>query len=130
MREITEVAAALIWEGDRFLICRRPPHKGNGLKWEFVGGKHEPGETGEQALKRECMEELAVEVEVGKSFFDTVHEYPDITVHITFYLTKIVKGEPQLLEHVDLRWITPDEIDGFDFCPADEGILRKIRKTK
>lgn len=126
---MTEVAAALIWNKDKFLICRRPPHKGNGLKWEFVGGKHEPGETGEQALTRECMEELGVKIEVGKKFEEAVHEYPDITVHLTFYLAKIVEGEPKLLEHVDMKWITPDEIDQYDFCPADRGILAKIQES-
>ncbi len=63
---MTEVVAALIWKGNRFLICLRPAHKARGLLWEFVGGKVEPGETKEQALVRECREELAVTVQVGK----------------------------------------------------------------
>ena len=65
---MTEVAAALIWDQDRFLICQRPAHKARGLLWEFVGGKAEPGESLEQALVRECREELAVTVSPGPVF--------------------------------------------------------------
>ena len=79
---ITEVVAALVWQGDTFMICQRPAHKARGLLWEFVGGKVEPGETGEQALVRECREELAVEIAVGEVFMDVTHTYPDLTVHL------------------------------------------------
>ena len=127
-RKITEVVAALIYEGERFMICQRPAHKARGLLWEFVGGKIEPGETGEEALRRECMEELAVEVSVGAVYMELVHEYPDLTVHLTIYRAAIVSGTPQLLEHNDLRYILPAEIPDFDFCPADEEILKKLRK--
>lgn len=126
-RGITEVVAALIWDGDRFLICQRPAHKARGLLWEFVGGKVEPGETMQQALVRECREELAVEVAVGAVFMDVLHEYPDLTVHLTLFDAKIAHGEPVLLEHNDLKWITPDEIPQYAFCPADTEILRRIR---
>ena len=124
--KITEVVAALIWQGDRFLICQRPAHKGSGLLWEFVGGKVEPGETKEQALIRECREELAVTLAVGEEFMDVVHAYPDITVHLTLFQATIAAGEPQRLEHNDIRWITPREIPDYAFCPADVAILAKI----
>ena len=124
--KITEVVAALIWQGDRFLICQRPAHKGSGLLWEFVGGKVEPGETKEQALIRECREELAVTLAVGEKFMDVVHAYPDITVHLTLFQATIAAGEPQRLEHNDIRWITPWEIPDYAFCPADVAILAKI----
>lgn len=127
-RKITEVVAALIYEGERFMICQRPAHKARGLLWEFVGGKIEPGETGEEALRRECMEELAVEVSVGEVYMELVHEYSDLTVHLTLYCAAIVSGTPQLLEHNELRYILPSEIPDFDFCPADEEILKKLRK--
>ena len=80
---MTEVAAALIWDGDKFMICQRPAHKARGLLWEFVGGKVESGETREQALIRECREELTVTVSVGEVFMDVIHEYPDLLVHLT-----------------------------------------------
>ncbi len=123
---MVEVVAALIWSDDKFMICQRPAHKARGLLWEFVGGKVEPGESKEQALIRECQEELAVTLSVGDVFMDVVHEYPDITVHLTLFHATIAQGVPQKLEHNDIRWITPAEIDQYDFCPADDEILEKI----
>ena len=123
---MTEVVAALIWQGDKFMICQRPAHKGSGLLWEFVGGKVEPGETKEQALIRECQEELDVVLAVGDIVMDVIHEYPDITVHLTLFNATIIKGDPKKLEHNDIQWITPSEIPNYEFCPADEEILAKI----
>ena len=124
---ITEVVAALIWNGDSFLACQRPAHKARGLLWEFVGGKVEPGETKQQALIRECREELDVLVNVGDIFMEVCHEYPDMTVELTLFHASIETGELTLLEHADVRWILPEEIGEFDFCPADVEILEKIR---
>ena len=126
---MTEVVAALIWKEDKFMICRRPPHKARGMLWEFVGGKVETGETKAQALIRECREELAVTISVGEIFMDVLHEYPDITVHLTVLNAIITEGVPQKLEHVDIKWITPDEISSYEFCPADEEILKKITEV-
>ena len=123
---MTEVAAALIWDNDKFMICRRPAHKSNALLWEFVGGKLEPGETKQEALIRECREELNITVDVGEEFFDVVHQYPDILVHLTLFNATIAEGTPELLEHCDLKWITPKEIPDYTFCPADKDILEKI----
>lgn len=125
---MTEVVAALIWNQDRFMICQRPAHKARGLLWEFVGGKVEPGETKEAALIRECREELAVTLNVGEVFMDVIHEYPDLTVHLTLFHAVIQEGVPQKLEHNDIRWITTDEIDQYPFCPADEEILKKLKQ--
>ena len=127
---MTEVVAALIWDNDKFMICQRPAHKARGLLWEFVGGKVEPGETREQALIRECREELAVTLEVGDVFMDVVHEYPDLTVHLTLFNASIQEGTPQKLEHNDIRWITVGEIDQYEFCPADEVILRRLKNVR
>lgn len=124
---MTEVVAALIFRENRFMICQRPPHKGSGLLWEFVGGKVETGETGRDALVRECREELGITVSVGGVFAETVYEYPDVTVHLTVYRAGIVSGEPELLEHVDLKWILPEEVDLYDFCPADRHLLPLLR---
>ena len=124
---MTEVVAVLIWQGDRFLACQRPAHKARGLLWEFVGGKIEPGETGEEALIRECREELDITVSVGDVFMEVTHEYPDLTVHLTVYHAAIAQGEPKLLEHNDLRWLKTDEIDDYPFCPADVDILERLR---
>lgn len=124
---VTEVVAALIRDGDKFLICQRPAHKARGLLWEFVGGKVEPGETREQALIRECQEELAVALSVGGAFMEVDHDYPDLSVHLTLFNAEIPEGTPQMLEHNDIRWITTEEIPQYEFCPADETILKKLR---
>ena len=126
---ITEVVAALIWDKGKFMICQRPAHKARGLLWEFVGGKVEPGESREQALIRECREELDVTLDVGEVFLEVIHEYPDLTVPLTLFPAAIASGVPQKLEHNDIRWITPAEIPQYDFCPADTEILRRIQET-
>ena len=125
-QRVIEVVAALIWQGERFLACQRPKEKARGLQWEFVGGKVEPGESGPQALVRECREELGVTVSVGRAFMEVTHEYPDLTVHLTLYESNIAQGEPQRLEHHDIRWITVEEIDGYEFCPADQVFLNAV----
>lgn len=123
---MTEVVAALVWDRDTFMICQRPAYKARGLLWEFVGGKVDPGETKEQALVRECQEELAITLSVGDVFMDVTHEYPDLTVHLTLFNAAIAAGTPQKLEHNDIRWISADEIPQHAFCPADEAILRRL----
>jgi 8-oxo-dGTP diphosphatase len=125
---MTEVVAALIWREDRFLACQRPAHKARGLLWEFVGGKVEPGERREEALIRECREELDVTVEVGEVFMEVDHVYPDLTVHLTLFHASIPEGEPKKLEHNDLRWLTVEEIDQYEFCPADIEILERLKQ--
>ena len=127
---MTEVVAALIWQNDKFMICQRSAHKARGLLWEFVGGKVEPDETKRQALIRECKEELNILLSVGDVFMEVVHEYPDLAVHLTLFNATIAEGEPQKLEHSDIQWITPSEIPNYDFCSADEEILKKIIETR
>ena len=127
MSSIVEVVAALIWDNDKFMICQRPSNKARALLWEFVGGKVESGETKEQALIRECQEELAVTLSVGDVFMDVIHGYPDVTVHLTLFNATIGEGIPKKLEHNDIRWIAVSEIDSYDFCPADTEILSEIK---
>ncbi len=126
---MTEVVAALIWQGDRFLICQRPPHKARGLLWEFAGGKVETGETKEQALIRECQEELAVTLSVQDVFMEVTHTYPDLTVHLTLLNAQIESGVLQKREHADLRWIRVSQADQYPFCPADEPILQALKNA-
>ena len=126
---MTDVVAALIWKENRFLICQRPAHKARGLLWEFVGGKVEPGESMKDALIRECREELDITVGVQDIFTQVIHEYPDILIRLTLFHCTIEEGTPKLLEHEDLKWITPSQIPEFDFCPADTDILALIQKN-
>lgn len=127
-KKITDVVAALIWEGDRFMACQRPAHKTRGLLWEFVGGKVESGESKEEALIRECKEELGVTVRVKDVFMEVLHEYPDMTVNLTLFNAEIAEGTPQKLEHNDIKWITSKEIKNYHFCPADVDILKKLEE--
>ena len=124
---MVEVVAALIWDKDKFLICQRPANKARAFLWEFVGVKVEKGETKEQALIRECKEELDITLNVGDVFMEVIHEYPDITVHLTLLNVTIAEGIPQRLEHNDIKWINPTEIYNYEFCPADEEILKRIK---
>jgi 8-oxo-dGTP diphosphatase len=124
-----EVVAALIWKEDKFLICQRPKDKARALLWEFVGGKVERGESKEEALIRECQEELDVTLNVGEEFMSVTHEYPDITVQLTLFNATIASGIPKKLEHNDIKWITREEISNYDFCPADVEILERISKS-
>ena len=123
---MTEVVAALIWDHDRFLACQRPAHKARGLLWEFVGGKVEPGESREEALIRECQEELGVTVKPMDIFMEVIHPYPDLTVHLILYNAVITSGSIQLFEHNDAKWLTPEQIPQYSFCPADKEILERI----
>lgn len=125
---MTDVVAALIWDQDRFLACQRPSNKARALLWEFVGGKVEPNESREEALIRECREELGVTVCPQDIFMEVVHEYPDLTVHLVLYNAIITTGDIQLFEHNDAKWITPNEIDQYAFCPADKDILKRIKE--
>jgi 8-oxo-dGTP diphosphatase len=130
---VTEVVAALIWEKTsgpscKFLICQRPENKSRPLLWEFPGGKVEAGETKEQALIRECREELAVTLDVGDLYMEVLHDYPDISVRLTLYNAFILEGTPLKLEHHDIRWITVAEIPAYRFCPADISILEQLSR--
>ena len=124
---MVEVVAGLVWRGDKFMICQRPKHKARGLLWEFVGGKVERGESREDALIRECKEELDVIVKPLDVFCTVDHVYPDITIRLILFNAEIVSGTPKLLEHVDLKWITAGDIDNYQFCPADKEILERIK---
>ena len=126
------VVAALIERtgarGEReILLCRRPAHKARGGLWEFPGGKIEPGETGEQALARECREELAVELQVGEPAAQTVHCYPDVTVQLTLYRCRLTAGEPRPLEHAELAWVRPAVVRGYALAPADVTLWAQVQ---
>lgn len=122
----TYVSAALLWRGGRFLTAKRPLSKARGGLWEFVGGKREEGETGEQALIRECREELSVDIEVFNARQSVIYRYPDITVWLTLYNAQIISGEPVPVEHAELKWILPEEIKNYEFCPADKPFLEGL----
>ena len=122
-----EVVAAMIRDGGRVLLCRRPEGKAQGGKWEFPGGKIEPGETGPEALARECREELDVTLAVGEALADVQQDYPGRSIHLTLYEARVASGNPRKLEHSEIRWVRPEEIAGYDLCPADARLIERMR---
>lgn len=124
------VVAALIEDGDKFLACQRPVDKARALQWEFLGGKVEKGETREQAIVRECREEIGVTVQAHGIVAEIEHEYPDFAIHLTLLRASIAEGEPQKLEHADIRWVTPEEAWALPFCEADKALLRAVQEDR
>lgn len=127
---MTEVVAALISRDGRFLICQRAPGWNLELHWEFPGGKIEEGETPKEALVRECREELGTEIAPGRELMQVEHFYPDQDIHLTFFAARIASGEPQKIEHKEIRWITADDLIDYRFCPADESFVAYLRSAK
>ena len=125
---MVDVVAALIRDGERFLICKRPAHKARALMWEFPGGKVEAGESPRDALIRECMEELDITLDVGELYMQVTHEYPDIRIRLSLYEAVIASGQLRGKEHEALCWILPREIPDYEFCPADVDIIHRIRR--
>lgn len=125
---MVEVVAGLFIKDGKFMICQRPAYKKRGLLWEFVGGKVEEGETKEQALVRECREELGIAVSVKEKFFEEVFNYPDLPINLTVFYAEIASGEITLLEHNDLKWIKPSDAEKYEFCPADYPVLEEIKR--
>jgi len=126
-RKIIDVVGAIICKNDRYLVGRRAAHKSQGGKWEFVGGKIEFGETPEQALARECREELALEIENERIIDSVIHTYPDKTIRLTLIACTPKPGsEPVALEHQQIRWVTCAEMGTLDFAGADREFIGKL----
>jgi mutator protein MutT len=123
MGEQVEVAAGIIERDGLILIAQRLPHGHLGLLWEFPGGKREPGETLEECLEREILEELGIQVEVGQKRREIEHIYPDRTVQLTFFSCRWKEGEPRAIGCHDFRWVPPNDLKQFQFPDADKEIL-------
>ena len=126
---MVDVVAALIRRDNKLLICQRPAHKARGLKWEFPGGKIEAGETPQDALIRECREELDVLIGVGAQRFERVYQYPDLAVRLLFFDAWLIEGEPIIREHAQIRWERADQLSAYPFCEADGPILESLAET-
>lgn len=129
-RKTIQVVAALIYDPstEKIMICQRPENKDRGLLWEFPGGKVEKSESKEEALIRECLEELSVEILPKEIYASLVHDYPDIKIELTLFKAVIVSGEPKKLEHNDIKWVYPWESSKYGFCPADKEILERLKR--
>lgn len=126
-RELFVVAGAIIKDGKVFAAQRGKSGK-TAFKWEFPGGKINPGETPEEALARELVEELLIHVKVHELIYSVVDEYEDVILHIDTYRCTLVSGTPTLSEHIDMAWSNKDELDKLTFSPADDPVLAKIKK--
>jgi mutator protein MutT len=121
------VSAALIFRDGKLLITQRLANSHLGGLWEFPGGKREAHETFEACLVREIREELGIEISVGELFAEISHDYPEKSVHLKFFLCKILRGEPQLLGCAAFRWVGKTELTDHEFPAADARLLEKLR---
>ena len=126
MKRTIDVVAAVIRSGNRVLATQRGygPDKDG---WEFPGGKIEPGETPQAALRREIAEELAAQIEVGPLLAVVDHEYPGFFLHMLCYWAVLPAGGVQLLEHEAARWLGPEALESVDWLPADRQLIEPIR---
>ena len=124
-----DVVAGFLRRGDAFLLCRRPPYMNGGGQWEFPGGKLEPGETAARALERELMEELRIQVRALDQIAETRYAYPRFTIRLMLLEAEIERGEPALTEHTALRWVTAEQAEEMELCPADRILLNQITEV-
>ena len=126
MRSV-RVSAAVIREGDKILAAERGYGEYRGF-WEFPGGKREEGESGEDAIIREIKEELGVTIETDGFIATIEHDYPDFHLIMDCYYAHVVEGVIKANEHMALRWISVDEIEGLEWLPADWKVLPFVRE--
>lgn len=124
---LIEVVAGIIYKGDKFLIAQRNLKKAQGGLWEFPGGKREPGESFEDALKREIKEEFDADIEVKEYVGENVHHYPEKDIKLVFYKAELISEEIKLLEHESYKWISKENKDEFEFAGADKAVFDMIK---
>lgn len=126
--KVIDVAAGLVFHEGKLLITQRYFHGHLGGLWEFPGGKVEQGESFEQCLKRELMEELGITVEVGKQVEEITHSYPEKTVHLRFFKCAWLSGEALPHQCQALAWITPQQLSSVEFPAADARLLDLLKR--
>src|SRR5579871_3586985 len=124
-----EVAAGLVFREGRLLITQRRAEDHLGGLWEFPGGKRQDGETFETCLRRELLEELAIEIEIVEHLQSVRHAYPGKLVQLEFFRCRWLKHEPQMLGCADFKWVTRKELADFDFPEADRQLISKLQST-
>ena len=121
-----KVVAAVIEKDGKFLICKRGPGGNCAGLWEFPGGKIEPGETPFEAIKREISEEHCAEIEPEEIFCEYPFSYPDKEIYFYFIKAKLASEKIEPTFHSETKWILPSETEGFEFCPADVPVVKKL----
>ena len=129
-KNCVEVSAALIFRGGKLLITQRHAHSHLGGLWEFPGGKREAHETYEQCLVREIREELGVEISVGALFEEISHAYPEKSVHLKFFVCRLLSGEPRPLDCAAVKWVDRSELAAHEFPAADAQLLEKLKSPR
>lgn len=124
------VTAAIMISHGKVLIAQRAKGLRLAGKWEFPGGKVEPGETPEECLKREIREELGMEIAVDEFFGESVYHYDTGPIRLLAYKARWIGGELRLTEHEQIKWVKPEELDGYDFSPADLPFVARLKKEK
>jgi 8-oxo-dGTP diphosphatase len=124
-----QVTAAVIEKDGKILIAQRRKGHTLGGKWEFPGGKIEPGETAEVCLKRELKEEFDIEAEIGKFIIASKFRYCMVPIELLAYRAKHLSGEFKINEHEDVRWVDPSEFGSYDFMPADKPIVEMLSEN-
>lgn len=127
--KVIHVAAAIIYQSNKVLICQRAEGGSCPLLWEFPGGKLEPDETIEDCVARECKEELDIEIRPLTIYQQMSYQYPEREIYFTFFVAEIVSGEIKKNVHREIRWVAPSELEQYEFCPADVEIARKLAKA-
>ena len=129
-KNCVEVSAALIFRGGKLLITQRHAHSHLGGLWEFPGGKREAHETYEQCLVREIREELGVEISVGALFEEISHAYPEKSVHLKFFVCRLLSGEPRPLDCAAVKWVDRSELEAHEFPAADAQLLEQLKSPR
>jgi 8-oxo-dGTP diphosphatase len=124
------VACGIVEQGGRFLAARRGPCRSNAGLWEFPGGKIRADETAEMALTREMREELRLEISITARLSPNRYSYPWITIELNPFICSIVRGEPRLSEHAEIRWVTVQEAKELEWSPADVAVLEEYQRFK
>ncbi len=122
-----KVAAAVIEESGKYLICKRGPGGNCPFLWEFPGGKIEHCETPFEAVVREIREELSVEIEPSEIFCEYPFSYPEKEIYFYFIKAKILSGKIKPTFHREIKWLSPDELDSLEYCPADMSTVKKLK---
>lgn len=128
MKKHVYVVAGAIIKNNKVFSAQRGNKGKTAYKWEFPGGKIDPGETPEEALHRELIEELSINVKVHELITSIVDKYDDVVLHIDTYRCELISGEPTLSEHIAMSWSNKNELDKLTFSPADKPTLDKIKK--